>query len=344
MKRFKWKNSGFIFIYTGLLIIFFAALLGSSDLQRLKMAVPVKNIEWRATNEKNELIVLPFAIELKSFTIEEYPSTHKPKQFISDVVVYLSNGETKNSLIEVNKPLSIAGWKIYQHSYEKSLGKWSRYSVLLLVKDPWMPVVYLGICMIFVGAMFILVSGLMIKSKKSRMSTILTLFGIVLVLVFIERIWLSSERTQTLMPALQSPWFLPHVAVYMLAYSIFSVAVIYALFLLIKQKIIKIQILSLALCDKMAYVGTAFLTMGMLFGAVWAKEAWGHYWTWDPKETWALATWMAYLFYIHFRIYRPQKMKTAIYLLFFAFVILQICWIGVNYFPVLQGNSVHVYQ
>ena len=48
----------------------------------------------------------------------------------------------------------------------------------------------------------------------------------------------------------------------------------------------------MSLCDNLVYVGMAFLTIGMLFGALWAKEAWGHYWNWDPKETWAAATWL----------------------------------------------------
>ena len=58
----------------------------------------------------------------------------------------------------------------------------------------------------------------------------------------------------------------------------------------------------MSLCDNLVYVGMAFLTIGMLFGALWAKEAWGHYWNWDPKETWAAATWLGYLIYIHYRL------------------------------------------
>ena len=58
------------------------------------------------------------------------------------------------------------------------------------------------------------------------------------------------------------------------------------------------------LCDNLVNVGLAFMTLGMLFGALWAKEAWGHYWSWDPKETWAAATWLGYLCYIHFQIIR----------------------------------------
>lgn len=82
----------------------------------------------------------------------------------------------------------------------------------------------------------------------------------------------------------------------------------------------------------------------MLFGALWAKEAWGHYWSWDPKETWAAATWFFYLTYIHLRLIKPDKFKFACILLIFTYCCLQMCWWGINYLPSAQGNSVHTYD
>jgi len=168
-------------------------------------------------------------------------------------------------------------------------------------------------------------------------------FSTLLSFIFICINLLHPEiHNKALMPALQSPWFAPHVIVYMLAYAVFGVATIHALYLLIRPD--KTEKSSMAICDNLVYVGYAFLTIGMLFGAIWAKEAWGHYWSWDPKETWAAATWMAFLLYIHFRLHKPGERKTAFYLLIFSFLLLQICWFGVNYLPSAQGNSVHVYN
>jgi len=171
-------------------------------------------------------------------------------------------------------------------------------------------------------------------------------FSTFLSFVFICINLLKPEmHNKALMPALQSPWFAPHVIVYMLAYAVFGVAAINAVYLLIKKSNQpEKQSLTMALCDNLVYVGSAFLTIGMLLGAVWAKAAWGHYWSWDPKETWAAATWMGYLIYIHFRLHKPAEMKAAFYLLIFSFILLQICWFGVNYLPAAQGNSVHVYS
>jgi ABC-type transport system involved in cytochrome c biogenesis permease subunit len=307
----------------------------------------VNDTEWRAMNHKNELVELPFAIELKSFTMDEY-SNHTPKCFTSKVTVYAQNGDTKDAVIEVNKPLSMAGWKIYQAGYEKTLGKLSRYSVFELVKDPWLPAVYTGFYFMLAGALLMFFSApikinetgtlVFIKWKYKWVISISTLL---LFLIIFYKLFHPEILFKNLMPALQSPWFIPHVVVYILAYTVLAVAAIYASFLLIKP--IK-QTRFISICDNLVFVGIAFLTFGTLFGAFWAKEAWGHYWTWDPKETWAAVTWLAFLFYVHFRLHLPAKTKPALYLLLFAFLLLIICWIGVNYLPLAQGNSMHVYS
>ena len=151
-----------------------------------------------------------------------------------------------------------------------------------------------------------------------------------------------STFDQTLMPALQSPWFVPHVIVYIISYAILALAAIAAIQGLIATYRGKYEDNTLLVADNIVYVGFAFLTFGILFGALWAKEAWGSYWTWDPKETWAFITWMCYLIYIHLRHQHPQSRLTPLWVLAFSFVILLICWFGVNYLP-SAANSVHVY-
>jgi len=148
---------------------------------------------------------------------------------------------------------------------------------------------------------------------------------------------------KTLMPALQSPWFVPHVVVYIFAYALLAASSLVALkgLYLLYFKEFKDSILKLA--DNLVYIGFAFLTLGLIFGALWAKEAWGHYWTWDPKETWAFLTWMGYMIYMHYRYHRPANINGPIWTLTLAFVILLIAWFGVNYLPSAQ-SSVHVYS
>lgn len=170
-------------------------------------------------------------------------------------------------------------------------------------------------------------------------------FSTVMSLVFIcINLFKPEIHNKTLMPALQSPWFAPHVIVYMFAYAMLGAGAVVAVYLLVRSRKRAIEPGVMDICDNLVYVGTAFLTIGMLFGALWAKEAWGHYWSWDPKETWAAATWLGNLLYIHFRFQKNKQYRSALGILVFAFILLQVCWFGVNYLPSAQGNSVHVYN
>ena len=163
-------------------------------------------------------------------------------------------------------------------------------------------------------------------------------FSTVLSTVFILLNVLKPEiHDQTLMPALQSPWFIPHVTVYMFSYSLLGCAFLIGLVRIFRKSD---ELFNAA--DTLVYIGTAFLTFGMLSGAIWAKEAWGHFWSWDPKETWALVTWLVYLLYIHLRLYRKGSAGLYCFLLIFAFACLQMCWWGINYLP-SAADSVHVY-
>lgn len=143
---------------------------------------------------------------------------------------------------------------------------------------------------------------------------------------------------QSLMPALQSPWFVPHVTVYMFSYSVLGCAFILACMGLYKHRENYLEA-----ADKLVYAGLAFLTVGMLTGAIWAKAAWGHYWSWDPKETWAAVTWTGYLLYVHLRLFRRNTPRTLYWILIVSFLSLQMCWYGVNYLPAAQ-QSVHLYN
>ena len=210
-----------------------------------------------------------------------------PQRYASEVSVYTKSGKIIHEIIEVNKPLKVSGWKIYQSDYDKSKGKWSRVSVLELVRDPWLPVVYVGIWMMIAGAAGFFLFTLKNKKKSVWILSFCAIVAVILICVHIF-------KHKNLAPALQSPWFVPHVSVYIMAYAVLGAATILAIYLLFfkkKDRLYKVM----ELCDNLIYTGFAFYTLGMLFGALWAKEAWGHYWSWDPKEIWAAATWLTYL-------------------------------------------------
>lgn len=169
-------------------------------------------------------------------------------------------------------------------------------------------------------------------------------FSAVVATVFVLVNLLKPEiHSKNLMPALQSPWFIPHVTSYILSYAMLGAATIGAFVQM--RKIARNgsadrQIFDFI--DNIVYIGFGLLVLGLLMGAIWAKQAWGHYWEWDPKETWAFITSFAYLAYIHVRLLGRKYEKFALWLLPIAFVLLMITWIGVNYLPSAQG-SIHVY-
>jgi ABC-type transport system involved in cytochrome c biogenesis permease subunit len=168
-------------------------------------------------------------------------------------------------------------------------------------------------------------------------------YAIILASLFLMINYAHPETySKTLMPALQSPWFVPHVIVYIFSYALLAASSLVAVKGLYQLYYREINMTVLKLADNLVYIGFSFLTMGLLFGALWAKEAWGHYWTWDPKETWAFLTWLSYLGYMHFRHFQPRKVKTPLWALSVAFIVLLICWFGINYLP-SAANSVHVY-
>lgn len=170
-------------------------------------------------------------------------------------------------------------------------------------------------------------------------------FSTILSAVFIVvNIAKPDIHNKVLMPALQSPWFAPHVIIYMFSYAILGAVTLVALYYLFREEKLQDKERIMDMTDNLVYVGIAFVTMGMLMGAIWAKEAWGHYWSWDPKETWAAATWLGYLVYIHYRLLKTSKNKTSMTILLLAFILLQVCWYGVNYLPSARERSVHTYS
>ncbi|MBF2000151.1 MAG: c-type cytochrome biogenesis protein CcsB [Synechococcales cyanobacterium M58_A2018_015] len=86
-------------------------------------------------------------------------------------------------------------------------------------------------------------------------------------------------------------------------------------------------------------LGFPLLTIGIIAGAVWANEAWGSYWSWDPKETWALITWLVFAAYLHARITRGWQGRRPAILAASGFVVVWICYLGVN----LLGKGLHSY-
>jgi cytochrome c-type biogenesis protein CcsB len=188
----------------------------------------------------------------------------------------------------------------------------------------------------------------------------------------------EMQKASPLVPALQSNWLMMHVSMMLLSYGTLIIgSLLCILFLVISRyedvdlKIIddsslplynimldyyEAKLLSpsneiselgklklLQSIDNWSYriigLGFPFLTIGIISGGVWANEAWGSYWSWDPKETWALITWLIFATYLHARITKGWEGKKTAILGGLGFFVIWICYLGVNFL----GKGLHSY-
>ncbi|MBR5002080.1 MAG: cytochrome c biogenesis protein CcsA [Bacteroidaceae bacterium] len=183
---------------------------------------------------------------------------------------------------------------------------------------------------------FMLLAG-SITYARWRYRWVLSFSTIMASVFMIINILRPEIHDATLMPALQSVWFVPHVAVYMFSYSLLGCATLLAVYQFFTRNDLYEAI------DRLIYAGVAFFTIGMLTGALWAKEAWGEFWSWDAKESWAAVTWMLYMLSIHLRLMGKTDKRLNGAVLIIAFLALQMCWYGVNYLP-SATESIHIYN
>jgi cytochrome c-type biogenesis protein CcsB len=188
----------------------------------------------------------------------------------------------------------------------------------------------------------------------------------------------EMQKSSPLVPALQSNWLMMHVSMMLLSYgTLIMGSLLCILFLVIsRNKDIDLKVLEnsslplfnimldyyeakllspsteiselgklklLQSLDNWSYriigLGFPFLTIGIISGGVWANEAWGSYWSWDPKETWALITWLIFATYLHARITKGWEGKKTAILGSLGFFIIWICYLGVNFL----GKGLHSY-
>ena len=154
-------------------------------------------------------------------------------------------------------------------------------------------------------------------------------------------LWYTVARDaadiQPLVPALQSWWMKIHVPANFIGYGTFSLSAMVAAAYLLKSKGYLVDRLpSLEVLDDVMYkaisVGFAFFTVATILGALWAAEAWGGYWSWDPKETWALIVWLNYAAWLHMRLMTGLRGRPAAWWALIGLVVTTFAFLGVNMF------------
>ncbi len=154
-------------------------------------------------------------------------------------------------------------------------------------------------------------------------------------------LWYTVTRDaadiQPLVPALQSWWMKIHVPANFIGYGTFALsAMVGAAYLLKSSGYLVDRLPSLEVLDDVMYkaisVGFAFFTVATILGALWAAEAWGGYWSWDPKETWALIVWLNYAAWLHLRLMNGLRGRVAAWWALVGLLVTTFAFLGVNMF------------
>ena len=148
-----------------------------------------------------------------------------------------------------------------------------------------------------------------------------------------------DTRIQPLIPALKSNWLIVHVITCFLGYAAFFMASSLGIISLMKKDSAEIQASVRDMLEKSLKAGFILFTFGIITGSVWAHFAWGRYWGWDPKETWALITWFIYASAIHVRVIDGSVSRRVAVITIIGLVSVLFTYFGVNYLP-----GLHSYQ
>ena len=160
----SWNEVAAVLNHLGLFVVLVCATLGSADKQTLDMTLTEGGSETTGVREDGKVVETGLSVKLNDFIMETYPNG-MPKRFASDVVVRGKSGVDIPGVIDVNKPMKVDGWKMYQYDYDSEAGVDSKISVLQLVKDPWLPFVFAGIFMMLAGAFVMMIVGFKKEGK-----------------------------------------------------------------------------------------------------------------------------------------------------------------------------------
>nr|YP_010472962.1 cytochrome c heme attachment protein [Eriocaulon fistulosum]UVH66410.1 cytochrome c heme attachment protein [Eriocaulon fistulosum] len=234
-------------------------------------------------------------------------------------------------------------------------------SIFGLLFFRWISLEHLPLSNLYESLMFLsfslaiiyLIQKIQKQNSKTYLSTIIAPSIICIQSFSTSTLFKGMHQSTILVPALQSHWLMMHVSMMLLSYATLLCGSLLSVAFLVIQFRKKLQIDSevfkkvsassllnyhkYQITERLDYwsyrfisLGFIFLTIGILCGAVWANEAWGSYWNWDPKETWAFITWATFAIYLHTRKNNNWKGINSALVAFMGFLIIWICYFGIN--------------
>jgi ABC-type transport system involved in cytochrome c biogenesis permease subunit len=323
----KVRRASVVVLHLSFVIILAGALL--THLTAVRGVVPLR--KGIATNEyltrDMYLHKLPFTICLENFEIKFYEGSDMPSDYVSHVTI-----DGKPFTISMNQIVSQKGVRLYQSDYDMDL----QGSILAMNSDPWgIPVTYCGYALLFVSLVWMLIDP---KGKFRQQLSILRQqrFPIVIFTGFLLSCFIlllyhflgKYSAANHPLPVLNSRLLPLHVSTIMMAYTLLLLTFIVSL---VGVAMPKQRQKMYHFSQFLLFPALMLLCYGIFIGAIWANVSWGTYWSWDPKETWALITLMIYAAPAHRTFSNLSTMKYHIYMAMAFFTILM-TYLGVNYF------------
>ncbi len=325
-----WKRLAVCALHLSILLILLGALLtmltGQHGRMKLEPNRPNNHFFIKEQGEITEE-ALPFSLTLDRFEIETYSGSNKPKDYIS--YLQLTDGEThQDVVISMNNILRHKHYRFYQSDYDEKGN-----SILDVARDPWgIGVTYAGYALLFFA-----LAAILIERRKTFRAVTWSWIGVLIVLMVVLYV---RMLTHTLLPVLRSPFFSIHISTIVTAYALLLSILVVGVIALFKPKDLarmeRLKSLSIA----MLYPAVALLAFGIFIGAIWANVSWGNYWSWDPKEVWALITLLIYAAPLHEKLWKSFQKPMFFHIYgILAFMSVLFTYFGVN----LLLGGVHAY-
>ena len=345
LRRQVWKrvavgllHVSFLVILLGAAVSFVSSSEGTLHLRQGSSA------DYFFEKGKEESSKLPFTLRLDSFRIVNYAGTMAPADYESHVVC-TSGGKSRAHVISMNHTLDMEGYRFYQTSFDSD----QQGTILTVSHDVWgTRLTYAGYLLFALSMLGVMLSrsGEYRKLWRHRLLQKRSLFALLLVCLPLSGFTLlvahlaeMNPQSSHLMPVLNSPILSLHVSVIMLAYALLAFTMLTGFFALMlaaakqpaAEKSERLKQLTL-FSRLLLYPAVFLLGCGIFLGAVWANISWGNYWSWDPKETWALITFLIYSIPFHQKIWRSlQNDKRYHLFMVLAFMSVLMTYFGVNY-------------
>ena len=332
-KRKMWRQPSVFLLHLSFLVILIGAL--TTHITSHRGMVHLREGEtsrsyWAKDNQGLYTLTeqMPFYLALKDFQVLYDADGITPSDYVSQVVIATKEGKEETS-ISMNNIGRVKGFRIYQTSFDDDLAG----SVFTISYDPWgTAITYMGYILLAFSMIWtslkrknqnseFRIHNLELKEKKEKLSTDnvqCSMFNVqwpTLLLAFAGTIMASymviAICRSPLVPILRSPYLFVHVGTIMLSYILLVVSIV-------RRQVLRPAVFLLA--------------TGIFLGAVWANVSWGTYWSWDPKESWALITLLVYSIPLHnkslpwFNSIRNYRIYSLL-----AFACLLMTYFGVNF-------------